>query len=93
MKVKQFAILRERLETMGESLWNEKASLIRCGNYFSVPVKEGGRALPDIYSHIVNFSLEATHDLTFGIWRVLEMQPTDSPFLFCVGVVDLGDGF
>jgi hypothetical protein len=41
MEVQQFAVIRQRLEAMGEALRDEKTPIILCGENFSVPAQKG----------------------------------------------------
>lgn len=42
MKIKHLTIICQRLKTMGKAFGDQQASLIRCGQSFTVPPQKGG---------------------------------------------------
>lgn len=91
VKVDQFAILRKRLKTMGESFGDKKTFSILRGKNFAMPAQEGRGTLPDVHRDIEDLAPETTDNLGFSMRRVLKVQAANSALPDGMAVVDLGN--
>ncbi len=54
-----------------------------------MPLAIGGRVATKIHCNIPNTTTNTSHKLGFSIWRSLEMETTDSAYMFRTTQVDL----
>ena len=57
-----------------------------------MPVQIGRRIDAQVYSDIEHRATQATHNLDFSMWWMLEMQTTHNPLVMRECVVDLRNG-
>lgn len=91
MKVEEFAVLTQSLESMGEARGNEQASGIVCGQDFGMPMKKRIGVRSKIDSNIVNFAPKTAHQLVLSVWRVLKVHPPHRTFALGQCVIHLRD--
>ena len=93
MQVKQFGILFQGLESMGETFRDAIGIPIFGREFHAMPGKKGGRIRTEIHGHVEGPAAQAHHDLGLRMGRELEMQSSYRAFFPRDGMIDLRQRF
>lgn len=93
VEVKHFALVSQRLKTMGKTFRNDEGTMVVFAQYLGMPMQECGRATAQIHGNIEDFATQTLDKFHLRMRRILEVHAAHRATLGSVSMVDLGDGF
>ena len=85
--------LTQHRKTVGETLGDEKLTMVVLSQFHSDVLTVGGTALADVYDDIEDGTLDAADEFALGEWGALEVQAThDTVGTHAFVVLDKADG-
>ena len=93
VEVEHFALVSQRLKTVGKTFWNDEGTMVVPTQYLGMPMQECWRATAQIQGNIKNFATQAPDKFHLCMRWILEVHAAHSAALGSVSMVDLDDGF
>ncbi|KHE15801.1 hypothetical protein OI71_07515 [Aeromonas hydrophila] len=91
MTIENFNFVTQRLKTVSKPFWNKQRTVVIIRELLSVPLQKGRRIRSNVDDHIPDTSLNTSHQLFLGIWRMLIMQSSNRATARRICQIDLSN--